>query len=83
MNMHYCFHPDESPRCVDTAEYERLLGDGWYDSPGKFPVKDAGLAAKTSDVVDKKDVEENTDTEISDDGKPRRGRPKKIEFLVP
>lgn len=43
MNMHYAFHPALGEKCVPTSEYEKLLSDGWFDTPAKFPV--AGIAA--------------------------------------
>lgn len=38
--MHYVYHPEFGRKLVETAEYERLLDEGWYDTPAKFPSAD-------------------------------------------
>lgn len=48
----WIYHPDYEPVIVDKEECEKLLGEGWYDSPSKFPSKkEKGLAG--SEVAQK------------------------------
>lgn len=35
--MHFVFHPHHDPVIVPSAEYQKYLDDGWYDTPAKFP----------------------------------------------
>ena len=61
MHMHYVYHPEHPPKVVCTQEYYKLLEEGWYDSPTKFPSAKpltGGLAAP-----EKKEPELNTATE--------------------
>lgn len=37
---HWIYHPTEEAKIVDSLEFENLLKNGWYDNPGKFPVKE-------------------------------------------
>jgi hypothetical protein len=36
--MHFVYHPEHEPRIVNSAEYQKLLANGWYDTPAKFPI---------------------------------------------
>jgi hypothetical protein len=35
--MHFAYHPDFPARLVPTDEYNRLISEGWFDTPAKFP----------------------------------------------
>ena len=55
--MHYVYHPNESAKVVESTEYYKLLEEGWYDSPAKFPVVTTGLAAPVVPKAEEKEVE--------------------------
>ncbi len=80
--MHYVYHPDHEAKVVDTQTYYKLLEDGWYDSPAKFPSAktEQGLAAIVEEVEAPKEVLEVTEEEkqIEKEVK-KKGRPKKEE----
>jgi hypothetical protein len=37
MSQHYVYHPKFDAKAVSSEEYQKLLQEGWYDSPDKFP----------------------------------------------
>lgn len=65
--MHYIYHPDHVAKVVESSEYYKLLENGWYDSPAKFPSKTQGLSAK----------DEEKPEAIGEVKK--KGRPKKVQ----
>lgn len=80
--LHYAYHPVHGTLCVHTTEYSKLLLNGWYDNPGKFPApKSAPL--KIQDLYIPTAECHEAPIVLSDSapvGKPiqyKRGRPKK------
>lgn len=41
IEKHWIYHPDFTAKIVTGDEYETYLNDGWYDTPAKFPKKQA------------------------------------------
>lgn len=49
----WVYHPQEAPRgkIVSAEEAKLLTNNGWYDSPGKFPGRQQGVAKAKSTLV--------------------------------
>ena len=48
----WVYHPTEGRKIVSFEESKKLLLDGWYDNPGKFPGNQQGIAkAKTTLIM--------------------------------
>lgn len=60
--MNYIFHPDYEPTIVDDSEYLNLLSNGWYDSPAKFPKKQADPVASAAKPVTEEDVKKQLES---------------------
>lgn len=39
MEMHWVYHATETAKIVNFQEYEKLLADGWSDTPDLKPVE--------------------------------------------
>jgi hypothetical protein len=42
------YHPEQGARTVSADEAAHLYGEGWYDTPAKFPRPDARAAVETA-----------------------------------
>jgi hypothetical protein len=76
--MHWIYHPQHDAKIVGEQEYFKLLEEGWYDSPAKFPTVNTQQGLGTAEVATAplaEDVkQEETDVAIPEK---KRGRPKK------
>ena len=80
MSQHWIYHPQHQARIVGEQEYFKLLEEGWYDTPAKFPSVNTrqGLGAVEVKVPDAEEAaEEKVEIKETEEPKRKAGRPKK------
>ncbi len=66
--MHWIYHPEQEAKIVDSQAYYKLLEEGWYDTPAKFP---SNLKEEEKEIV--------LEGLAGEESVKRRGRPPRQE----
>jgi hypothetical protein len=71
MNRYWVYHPNQDAKIVESDEYYKLLGEGWYNTPADFP-NNKNVALEIAD-----NSQGLGNYSINKENEKRRGRPPK------
>jgi hypothetical protein len=68
--MNWIFHSEYEAQLVTDEEYEKLLENGWFDSPAKCVPRETKIEAPVISAAEKKEIRDEVMAEIKQNVKP-------------